>query len=87
MKLGKLVLPGRWYGSRTPDGPLEDAPPGGVPDFIICRRVEDFPQGTPVGAAVQPCSRCQALIAFNAARTFPAPRICMQCARIHPLPL
>ena len=86
MKKGKLVLPGRFYGTRTPGGPLEDAPPG-IPDHIICRRVEDFPQGTPVGASIAACSQCQALIAFNPARTFRAPRICMQCAGIQPLPL
>jgi hypothetical protein len=83
---GKRVLPGKYYG-RRPDGGLEDAPPG-EPDLIICRRVADFPNGiTPARAAMQPCSRCHTPIAFNPARVYSAPLVCMQCAGIQPEPL
>lgn len=84
----KRVFAGRYYGRRTPTGPLEDAP-AGVPDIVICRRVADFPNGTPPPqAATGPCPHCGALIAWNPANPHTTrPKSCMQCAHIRPDPL
>jgi hypothetical protein len=85
------VFGGKFYGRVTPDGPLLEAP-AGTPDVWICRRVADFPGGqAPAGSAPAICSQCAAPIAYNPARdaTVPpaTPKVCMQCARIHPLPI
>ena len=80
---------GRYYGRLTPGGPL--VPVGdydGPADAWICRRVGDFPHARiPDGGAVGACSRCGVAIGFNPARTIAAPKICMQCAHIRPLPI
>jgi hypothetical protein len=80
---------GRYYGRLTPDGPLVPVTDVvGEPDAWICRRVADYPQQqVPTGGAVATCTKCAAPIAFNPARTIAAPKICMQCAGIRPLPI
>lgn len=70
-------------GRMTPVGDVS----ADLVDVWICRRVADFPTGPPAGAALAACSRCAAAIAYNPARSLPAPKICMQCAGIEPLPL
>lgn len=83
---------GRLYGQTT-DGRLLELPAdAGAADLWICRRVADFPRGlAPAGAAIGRCARCGAEIAYNPARVAsvpPAtPQVCMQCARIEPLPI
>jgi len=85
------VTGGKFYGRVTEHGPLVEAP-AGTPDVWICRRVADFPGGqAPAASASGICSRCAAPIAYNPARlpTVPptTPKVCMQCARIQPLPI
>lgn len=82
--------PGRFYGWA--DGgrlvELRDQPPGRDVDAWICRRVADYaPAPVPAGAAFDACTRCAARIAYNPARRVAAPRVCMQCAGIAPLPM
>lgn len=61
---------------------------GRLVDQWICRRVADFPRRElPVGGAVDVCSRCGEPIVYNTRRTILAPKICMQCASIQPLPI
>jgi hypothetical protein len=69
-------------------GPLEPASPQ-IPDVIICRRVVDYaPAPIPDGAEFTPCADCNALVAYNPKGPFQyVPKICMQCARIRPLPM
>lgn len=87
-KKGPIVDGGRFYGRITPDGPLLPAPHGSTPDVWICRRVVDFPGGrVPEGGRVANCSQCGAAIVFNPARQVAAPKICMQCGDIEPLPI
>jgi hypothetical protein len=80
---------GRFYGRLTPNGPFVPVVEVvGEPDAWICRRVVDFPgQQIPAGGDVAACSRCEAPIVFNPLRTVTAPKICMQCASIRPLPI
>jgi len=80
---------GRFYGRLTPDGPLVPTTEVvGEPTVWICRRVGDYaPAPIPAGAAFAVCSRCQADIAFNPARQVTAPKVCLQCAGITPLPI
>lgn len=85
---GRRVDGGGFY-KGTRDGLVPTEP--GVPDVWICRRVADYPHGqAPTGAGLADCHDCGEPIAFNPARVdqVPAetPRICMQCARIEPLP-
>jgi|KBSMisStaDraftv2_1062788.scaffolds.fasta_scaffold00291_29 hypothetical protein len=81
-----LVNSGQYF-VRTLDGPLEPTGPG-IPDVVICRRVEDFPNAeVPEGGIVTVCQDCQATIVTNLAKYPDRPRICMQCARIQPLPI
>jgi len=80
---------GNYYG-RTYDGRLVLL--GDVarkPDHVICRRVDDFPDGRPPnGAKLQPCAQCQEFIAFNPKGLhLDRPRICLQCAGVQPLPI
>ena len=76
---------GKYYG-RHADGALEEVPPCD-PDFIVCRRVADYPNLTPPpGAAFGDCVRCGIKIAFNPAKYPDKPHICMQCHGIEPLP-
>jgi len=57
-------------------------------DKWICRRVADFPGArVPTGGEVAACSMCRAPIVFNPTRTVDGPKVCMQCARIQPLPI
>lgn len=80
---------GRFYGRLTPDGPLVPVTDAlGEPDVWICRRVADYPnQHAPAGGAVAPCTRCRAALVFNPARIVSAPKVCMQCMQIKPLPI
>jgi hypothetical protein len=84
------VVGGQFYG-REPGGPfvpIGDTAPR-QPDVWICRRVADYP-GTrvPDGGAVAACAECGAPIVFNPKREgITAPKVCMQCARIQPLPI
>jgi hypothetical protein len=50
--------------------------------------VADYPgQRIPPKGAVTTCATCDAPIVFNPARpNIAAPKICMQCAHIQPLP-
>jgi len=87
-KRGGDVQGGRMYGRLTPNGPLLPAPDAVTPDVWICRRVADFPAGrVPVGGAIASCTQCGAAIVFNPARLVSAPKICMQCGDIVPLPI
>lgn len=85
------VFGGQFY-ERGPSGKMRsvgtEPPEHRQPDYWICRRVADYPaQRVPAGGAVAPCSKCQASIVFNPLRDVAAPKICMQCAHIHPLPI
>jgi hypothetical protein len=60
--------------------------PDGAPIAWVCRRLSDFPGAPPAGYAVTTCCGCTALIAFNPGRTVDAPKVCMQCAGLQPLP-
>lgn len=61
--------------------------PGEKPDVWICRRLMDYPgRRPPDGAAVEHCTLCDRYICFNPMRHVDAPKICMQCAGIEPLP-
>lgn len=80
---------GKMYG-RTWDGrQVELDARAHVPDVVICRRVTDYaPAPLPPTAQITACTRCGARIAFNPAGTHQdVPKICMQCARIEPLPI
>jgi len=79
---------GKFYG-RTAHGDLEPVPDTGrEPDAWICRRLVDFPDQTaPAGGELDQCMRCSALVVFNPTRNVKAPKICMQCAKIQPLPI
>lgn len=82
------VYGGQFYENR--DGrrmrPCPDD--GRTPDAWICRRVVDFPRGeVPPGGELDTCSMCSALIVWNPARKVNAPKICMQCGGIRPLPI
>jgi len=93
-KKGQRVDAGNYYERQHRDGWLVPTAPA-VPDVIVCRRVVDYaPAPVPDGAAVETCSQCSALVAYNPAG--PAgpggpfqrvPKVCMQCARIKPLPM
>jgi len=86
------VLGGQYY-ERDERGTIRsvgaEAPGGRQPDAWICRRVADYPNArVPSAGAVAPCSRCQAPIVFNPKREgVTAPKVCMQCAHIQPLPI
>jgi len=91
MSKGDETKPGTFYERDWFTGRLiERGPtlkPGESIDKWICRRVVDYPGGRPpAAAAIDRCSKCQAPIAFNPARQVSAPKICMQCAGIEPLP-
>lgn len=79
--------PGHYYGI-THDGRFEEIT-AQRPDSVLCRRVADFPNGrAPDGATITACGRCAAPIAWNARGPhLAAPRICMQCGGITPLPI
>jgi len=84
-----LIQGGRYYARLTPDGPLvpvEDVV--GEPDAWICRRLVDYPrQQLPASGQLAMCTRCGAAIVFNPARVLAAPKVCLQCASIQPLPI
>lgn len=87
MKLGKLT-PGRFYGIDPDGARFEVAVPAAGPDVWVCRRVADYAPGTiPADASVANCEHCAAPLVFNPARTFTAPKHCMQCEGIEPLPM
>jgi hypothetical protein len=57
------------------------------PDFVICRRVKDFPV-LPSDAKITRCTECNAKIAYNPASPHPnKPKVCMQCRDIEPITL
>jgi hypothetical protein len=60
-----------------------------TPDWVICRRVADFPPGViPADAAFTECTRCGERVAFNPhAPHLERPRVCMQCAGFEPDPI
>lgn len=89
MSDGPLVHGGRFYGRITRNGPLVPVTDyDGEVEAWICRRVADFPhQRVPDGGAVGACARCGVAIAFNPRRTVAAPKVCMQCADVQPLPI
>lgn len=82
---------GGYYGRLTPNSPLVSVPVDAVtrePDAWICRRVVDFPREQPPhGSAVAKCTRCNVLVAFNPRHVCAAPKVCMQCMKIQPLPM
>ncbi len=81
------VKAGEYYRRDGPDAPLVPAAPA-VPDVIICRRLEDFPDAVvPAGGVVVACRDCGAPVVTNLAKYPERPRICMQCGSIQPLPL
>jgi len=84
-----LIQGGKWYGRITENGPLVPAPPDlRAPDAWVCRRLADYPNGqAPAGGALGSCSECRAVIVFNPQRRVSAPKVCMQCADIVPLPI
>jgi len=82
--------PGRYF-ERTSDGRLVDRgrfPKGPAPDAVICRRVADYPNAQPPATAtIGRCVHCHCAIAWNPAGPHQdAPRCCMQCVGIEPLP-
>jgi hypothetical protein len=81
------VLSGGYY-LHQPDGTLAPVT-AAVPDFVICRRVGDFPANQPpASASIAPCATCGELIAFNPQGLYrDRPRICLQCADVEPLPI
>ena len=86
-KKGPRVDAGHYYWQRS-RGPLVPTTPG-TPHVIVCRRVVDYaPHPIPAGAEFTPCTECNALVAYNPAGPHQdVPKICMQCARIEPLPM
>ena len=91
MTKGDEPKPGTFYERDWRTGRLiergPDLQPGEQADAWICRRLSDYPgQRPPEGAAVEHCTRCHADICFNPYRHVPAPKICLQCAGIEPLP-
>lgn len=88
-KKGQIVHGGGLYGQRIAGGPLEPVPGDhqGAVDAWICRRLADYPhEQMPVGGALDTCSVCSAVIVFSPHRTVVAPKRCMQCSGIEPLP-
>lgn len=88
-----LTQAGTFYGI-TPGGRMlqlsaaEAAAATGALAAVVCRRVADFPNGEPPAEAARGrCVRCGTAIAFNPARFPDHPHVCMQCARIVPLPI
>lgn len=84
---GDYVTGGQFF-ERTPAGmiPLGQEAPRQA-DAWVCRRVADFPgQRVPTGGLIGVCSDCGAAIVFNPDRLVAAPKVCMQCASIRPLP-
>jgi hypothetical protein len=80
-----LVLSGFYV--RGEDGRLRKSlvPPGREPDLHICRRVADFTGGVlPAGAVGDRCTRCGVDVGRQPVKR--GPIVCMQCARIEPLP-
>ena len=88
-KKGIRTEAGRYYGV-THSGRMEELPADGAraPHFVICRRVEDYPdQRVPAGGGVGECCDCLTPIVFNPRGPHPTvPRRCMQCAQVEPLP-
>jgi hypothetical protein len=86
---GMKTTPGRYYARTTDDLLITVDAPGRAPDVVICRRVVDYPSGhPPVEAAITTCRDCGVPVAFNPRGPHQErPRICLQCAGIHPLPM
>jgi hypothetical protein len=86
------VFGGQYYGVTTKGKmlPVGTTPPAGrEADYWICRRVADYaPAPVPAAGAITSCTKCGASIVFNPKREgVTAPKICMQCAHIQPLPI
>lgn len=81
--------PGRFYRITESGRLIETIGPVDADVGVwICRRVEDFPDGrAPAGSATGLCSRCGASLVYNPSRRVDAPKVCMQCAGIEPLPI
>lgn len=89
MNTGGMNGGGKFY-QFGPDGVDREAVEPEDGDEVIswvCRRVEDFNISIPAGAAFADCSVCGAPIVYNPARTVDAPKVCMQCAGLIPLPI
>jgi hypothetical protein len=85
--MNRKVNAGEYYYRRGPDEPLMPAAPA-VPDVVICRRLEDYPPASvPTGGTVATCRDCGRRVLTNLAKYPAAPRVCMQCAQITPLPI
>lgn len=83
----KRIVEGGQFYRRAWNGALEPAA-AGEPDVWICRRLVDYPNAVaPAGGELAQCTRCCALIVFNPAREVGAPKMCMQCSGITPLPI
>lgn len=82
----RIVFPGAVY-AVTPTGlQNSDAKPTQC-DIWVVRRLADFPHGrAPTGALVAPCFECGTPCA-HADKPIDAPKVCMQCAGITPLPI
>ncbi len=84
---GQIIRVGNYYG-RTDDDRLVPVSPWRAPDTWVCRRLADFPdQEIPPNGATAECSRCTEIVVFNPKRHVRAPKVCMQCAGITPLPM
>jgi hypothetical protein len=84
----KETLPGRFF-EMGDDGEMTDLGPTfreGA-QLWICRRVRDHPR-IPADAGICACRSCGCAIVFDPKRLFDiqAPKVCMQCAGITPLP-
>jgi len=80
------IKAGKTY-ELTKEGPVEAQ--GKTPTVWSCRRVADFPEGaiaTLHAAGFTNCTLCSARIVYNSMRTLDAPKVCMQCLGIQPLP-
>ena len=82
------VFGGRYYERRGPRSLHREVGPV-RPHNVVCRRVVDYaPAPIPEGAAFEACCECSALVAYNPAGPHQdVPKLCMQCARITPLPI
>jgi len=83
------IVTGGQFFERTPAGftPVGQTAPRAV-DGWICRRVADYPgRRFPPEGRIAACTKCGAPIVFNPARNVEAPKVCMQCAGIQPLPI
>lgn len=81
-------LGGKFYQFGA-DGVGQEVEPDDDDEVIswVCRRVADFNVPLPKDAGFADCGICGARIAYNPARSVDAPKVCMQCAGLEPLPI